>query len=399
MIQCPLPLPLNQFGMPVTKFFFLMPFLLAPAVFAQTSVSANTYTVQSWWSAPAPAAYPLINSNDCVTFRINAPRASQVSLMFGEWNVKPQAMANNGQGVWTITVGPVEPDLYQYTFVVDGLRSVDLGNPAIKVGRGVDASVLDVPGTPPRFDQVQDVPHGSLDYLQYESTPLRRLRGLCVYVPPGYSAAGRRRYPVLYLRHGGGDNENSWSRDGRAGVILENLLQQHRAVPMLIVMTDGMVDGTWASGSNPKGMKQLAEELFKDVIPLVEKNYRIQSNARSRAIAGLSMGGGQAFVIGLNNPEAFSWVGEFSSGLLSDINFSLDQQVAGARSASALNQQFRLLWLACGKDDPRYPGHLNLDDLLKRRGINHEFHDLPGGHEWKVWRCQLHDFLEKLFKD
>jgi enterochelin esterase family protein len=293
----------------------------------------------------------------------------------------------------------VEPGLYQYTFVADGLRTVDLENPAIKVGQAVDASVVEVPGTPPRFDQVQNVPHGALEYLQYQSTPLHRLRGLCVYLPPGYQAAGRHRYPVLYLRHGGGDNENSWSRDGRAGVILENLLARHEAVPMLMVMTDGMVDGTWASGSSPEGIKLLDEELLQDVIPLMEKNYRVQSKARSRAIAGLSMGGGQAFLIGLHHPEAFCWVGEFSSGLLSDVNFRLDQQVPGAQSAATLNRQFRLLWLGCGQDDPRYPGHRNLDDLLTQRGIEHEFHDRPGGHEWKVWRGELHDFLEKLFQE
>jgi enterochelin esterase-like enzyme len=365
---------------------------------AQSAPRTNTYSIQSWWSSTKPVIYPQVTPDRHITFQVKAPQASRVNLNFGEWNIQPKPMSRNEQGIWSITIGPVEPDLYQYTFQIDGQRVIDLGNPAVKVGLAVDASLVDVPGTPPRFDQVQDVPHGALHSLQYHSKALNRLRGLCVYVPPGYQPAAKRRYPVLYLRHGGGDNEQNWSRDGRAGVILDNLQAQRQAVPMLIVMTDGTVDGTWSGSSSPEGMKLLEADLLGDVIPFIEQNYRVEAKPASRAIAGLSMGGGQAFVIGLNHPDTFAWVGEFSSGLLSDVNFKLDQQVPGAREVSSLNQRLRLLWLACGTSDPRYNGHLNLADQLQARGIRHEFHDTPGGHEWKVWRVQLCDFAKKLFK-
>ena len=309
-------------------------------------------------------------------------------------------MVRDVAGVWSITIGPVEPEIYTYAFLVDGVRVLDLANPSLKTGsRGLDASEVEVPGTPPRFDQVQNVPHGTIHIHSYMSTPLKRLRGLYVYVPPDYERDPKRRFPVLYLRHGSGDTEANWSDDGRAGVILENLMAQGKAIPMLIVMTNGDTDNTWAGGSSPEAMEFLSRELLSDVIPLVEKTYRVRQDRESRAITGLSMGGGQAFTIGLKNRETFAWVGEFSSGLVSDVDFDLDKHLPGLlKNASQVNKELRLFFLGCGADDPRYPGQLSLADLLKERGIRHEFLSTPGGHEWKVWRHLLADFLQKVFQ-
>jgi enterochelin esterase family protein len=204
---------------------------------------------------------------------------------------------------------------------------------------------------------------------------------------------------VLYLRHGSGDDESTWSLQGRAGVILENLLAQRKAMPMLIVMTNGDTDSTWAGGSSPEAIELLGQELLGDVIPLIEKNYRVTANRDNRAITGLSMGGGQAFTIGLKHLDTFAWVGEFSSGLLSDTDFNLGKHLPGVVKDSArVNHQLKLLFLSCGTGDPRIPGHLDLLDALKSKDIRYVWYPTAGAHEWKVWRHSLAEFLPKLFQ-
>lgn len=343
---------------------------------------------------------PEIHADKRITFRIRAPKSTTVELLFGAWNPKPQPMTKDENGLWTITIGPVEPEIYTYAFLVDGVRVLDLLNPNLKTGsRGLDASEVEVTGATPRFDEVQNVPHGLIHIHPYMSTPLKRLRGLYVYTPPEYDREPRRRFPVLYLRHGSGDTEANWSDDGRAGVILENLLAAGKAKPMLIVMTNGDTDNTWAGGSSPEAMNLLGNELIQDVIPLIEKGYRVQPGRENRAIAGLSMGGGQAFTIGLKNLDTFAWVAEFSSGLVSDADFDLSKHLPGfLERPDEANGKLRLLMLACGEDDPRWAGQLNLSDVLKKHGIRHEFKGTPGGHEWKVWRHLLADFLQNAFQ-
>jgi enterochelin esterase family protein len=373
--------------------------LIATAALAQNPAPRrNTY--RAGRSSPAPRLIsPEVHPDRHITFRIRAPKAAEVTLSFGAWQPAPQPMQKDNNGVWSITIGPVEPEIYTYTFTVDGVRMLDMANPYLKTGTGLDASVVEVPGSPPRLDEVQDVPHGAIHIRSYPSTPLKRLRGLYVYVPPNYDTEPGRKFPVLYLRHGGGDNEANWSQDGRAGVILDNLLAARKAVPMLIVMTNGMTDGTWAGGSSAQGMEILAKELFEDVIPLVEKNYRVLPGRENRAITGLSMGGGQAFTIGLRNLDRFAWVGEFSSGLVSEVGFDIDKQVPGfLADAESVNRKLRMFWLGCGSGDPRFPGQLDLVDLLKQHNIRHEFHSTPGGHEWKVWRHLLAAFLQEVFQ-
>ena len=356
----------------------------------------NTYHSNGGASAAPRLVSPEVRTDRTIVFRLRAPEASKVTLAFGG----SHAMTKDESGVWSATVGPVVPELYQYNFVVDGVRILDPGNPNIKNGRALDASMVEVPGTPPRFDELQAVPHGALQIRTYDSTPLKKTRHLYVYTPPQYDSEPSRRFPVLYLRHGSGDNEENWSDTGRAGVILDNLIAQRKAVPMIIVMPNGDTDGSWAGGSSPEGIEMLGKELIGDIIPMIDRTYRVAPGRDNRAITGLSMGGGQAFTIGLKHLELFAWVGEFSSGLVSDTSFRLDQHLPGFLDhPDDINRKLKLLFLSCGTEDPRYPGQLDLADTLKQHQIRYMWYPTPGVHEWKVWRHALAEFAQKVFQE
>lgn len=220
-----------------------------------------------------------------------------------------------------------------------------------------------------------------------------------IYVPAAAIENPDKQYPVLYLRHGGGDSEDSWVKDGKAAVILDNLISGGEAVPMYVVMSNGLIDGSWSSGSTPEGISALEKELVDYIIPFTEKRYNVATDKDHRAIAGLSMGGGQSFVIGLRNLDKFSVVGEFSSGILSDDKFDYDRYIPGlSNDYQKVNDSLELLWVSCGTKDNRYQGHLNFIKQLDKKGIRYEFYDGPWGHEWQFWRQQLHDFVKRLFK-
>ena len=361
----------------------------------ETAPRQNTYRPTGGAAAAPRLVFPEIHPDRSVTFRVRAPEAAAVSLSLQ--GAKP--MTRDASGVWSVTIGPLQPEIYEYSFDVDGARVLDTANPLLKTGQAVTANLLDVLGKPPRFDEQQNVPHGTIQIRSYSSTPLKQARRLYVYLPPQYDTEPNRRFPVLYLRHGSGDDESTWSIEGRAGVILENLIAERHAVPMLIAMTNGDTDRTWSGGSSPQAMDLLARELLGDVIPLIEKNYRVIANRESRAITGLSMGGGQAFTIGLKNLNTFAWVGEFSSGLLSEAGFDLARHLPGfLENSAAANQRLKLLFLSCGTEDPRINGQLDLVDSLKAHHINHVWYPTPGVHEWKVWRHGLAAFLPRLFR-
>ncbi|MDQ1142726.1 esterase [Pedobacter agri] len=359
----------------------------------------NTYSVQGWWGPASPPYSPVVANDKSITFRLKAPKASTVNLIFGEWAVKPAVMTKDTAGNWEIKLPAQQPGVYSYQFWVDGITILDPKNPVVKSGTELYGSIVEVPGDEPRFDEVQQVPHGILQSIKYQSSSLMKLRGMTVFLPAEYQQNQQQRFPVLYLRHGGGDNETSWTQAaGKADVILENLIAEKKAKPMIIVMTNGLIDGSWAGGSSKDGVEQLEKELLADVMPYIEKHFRVIADKKSRAIAGLSMGGGQAYIIGLKNLDKFSYIGEFSAGLLSDAAFDINERVPLVFSDSKkINQNIKLLWIACGKDDPRYQGHLALDYALKEKDINHEFHESQGGHEWRFWREQLHGFMQKIF--
>jgi len=375
---------------------FIVLMMFHSAMYAQAQV--NTFSTATWWS-PTSTFSPVVHKDNTVTFRVKAPLAKNVSLRFGEWDIKPQPLTKDTSGVWNITTGPLVPGIYSYNFSIDGTTVPDMMNPVVKAGTQLYSSIVEIPGNPPRFDEIQNIPHGALEIRRYFSTSLKRLRNVYIYLPAAYFMNPEERFPVLYLRHGGGDNESSWTQHaGRADIILlDNLLAAHKAKPMIVVMTNGMTDGSWAGGSTPEALTVLREELIKDVIPMIDKNYHTKKDRKDRAVTGLSMGGGQSFIIGLRSIDKFAWVGEFSAGLLSDKDFNIDAQLPGIINKD-LNKKLNLLWLGCGKDDPRYAGHLALKSLLDKRGINNTFYAVPGGHEWKVWRLELAAFMQKIFQ-
>ena len=355
---------------------------------------ANTFVNAPASTAPVDA--PQVGRDRTVTFHLRAPAASKVEIAIVP--DPPKSMVKGSDGVWSITVGPLEPEIYRYRFLVDGFAVPDTSNSDINVVRtGVDNNI-DVPGVPPRFDQLQEAPQGTLHIRDYASKTFNARRRLVVYVPPEYDSEPGRRFPVLYLRHGNGDLETGWSSIGRAGVILDNLLVQRKATAMIIVMPNGY-PGLLGEGTTDAAIVETGKELMNDIIPFVEKNYRVLADRESRAIAGLSMGGGQAFLTGLQNLDKFAWVAEFSSGRISDKNFDFEKAVPGFLSnATASNRQLRLLFLSCGTEDPRYPGQLDLVDALKKHNIRYEWFSTPGAHEWKVWRHSLAELLPKLFQ-
>lgn len=340
-----------------------------------------------------PPLSPEVHGDLTVTFRLQAPGARDVRIS-GEWAGPEAPLVRDESGVWSLTVGPLDPDLYGYSLHVDGVAMPDPGNHWVKPMRSPTTSVLEVPGDGRLPHDFQAVPHGDLRLLTYRSEALSRLRRLRVYTPPGYEAGGER-WPVLYLLHGAGDNEATWSDLGRAHLIGDNLIAQGQAKPLVIVMPDGHahVEREWTPDGRQRNIEALRRDLVRDVIPLIERRYRVVSDQHSRAIAGLSMGGGQAISIGLNRLDLFSHVAGFSSFVgppTQAIPEALDRP-------EAVNDSLSLLWLAIGQDDFLIEDAQALHTALETAAIEHQYHVTAGGHSWPVWRRYLGRLLPLLF--
>lgn len=328
---------------------------------------------------------PEIRSDRTVTFRFHAPRAHLV-LVSVEYLDGLRALRLNENGVWEVTLGPLEPELYSYNFVVDGVATVDPQNPVLKIGTRTTQSLLDVPGDPPLFFEERIVPRGTVHLHRYDSKTLGITRGLNVYTPPGYDTAPKAEYPVFYLLHGAGDNERGWSTIGRANVILDNLIAEGKAVPMIVVMPDGHAPVT-EGVDNP-----FKDDLIEEIIPYVEARYRTKKGADSRALAGLSMGGFQTLDIGISRQDLFAWVGVFSGGIRDTY-----RQTHGPLLDS-VNQKLKLFWIGIGKTDFLWERNEDLLKLLREKGVDHTFRASEGGHTWKNWRHYLHEFSQLIFK-
>lgn len=346
-----------------------------------------------------------------VTFRIYAPKASEVSVG-GDFGAGGK-MTRDEQGVWSLTVGPLEPDFYSYIFMVDGVRTVDPKNPRVKPGLGSLDSLFEVPGESAAFEAAQDVPHGEVRQVWYRSGTLGMPRRMHVYTPPGYES-GTAKYPVFYLLHGGGDEDSGWSTVGRAGFILDNLIAAKKAVPMLVVMPNGSLPpprdlparpapGTPPSAEFRAAMEKMqnrfTDELLKEVVPTVEKTYRVQPGAAHRALAGLSMGGGQTQRVLTTHPEAFAYVGIWSAGLFGGNAGAWAEQNKEFLSApDKVNGAVKLLSISVGDRDFALTGSKALDEALTAHGIKHEMKVTGGGHTWINWRRYLNDFAPRLFR-
>jgi enterochelin esterase-like enzyme len=354
---------------------------------------------------------PEVAADRRVTFRLLAPDAKVVAVS-GDFGPDAE-MRKGADGVWSATIGPLDPEMYVYFFMVDGVRLTDPNNPQVKIGyvTTTTTSLLTVPGTGPAFYDIQDVPHGEIRTLLYKSASNGTTRELTVYVPPGYDQARNRRYPVLYLLHGFANDHHSWHRYGRANDILDNLIATKAISPFLVVMPLGYGgahvngDGTGIApdGSGTfRGDPALYErDLLEDVIPMIDRRYRTIADRTHRAIVGFSMGGGQAGRYGLRHLETFSAVGIMSAGLGGGGNAAApgaDPVAALAADPAKANKQIDLLWVACGKDDAAMKGAAALHDALGKAGIEHTFLETEGAHHWRVWRRYLRDIAPLLFK-
>ena len=339
-----------------------------------------------------------VQSDDSVTFRLRAPKAHEVQVNCE--GVPGSDMTREPNGVWAFTTQPLEPDIYTYTFDVDGVRMTDPCNSFLKFNLLNSESQVEVPGPPSLPWQIAGVPHGELHQHFFHSTVANDDRDFIVYTPPGYDPCASNRYPVLYLLHGFSDDTTAWTQAGRADVILDNLIARGQARPMVVVMPlgYGMMDVLKApEGPAGKALRQrsrdkFVESLLTEVMPPVEKEYRVSTDRRARAVAGLSMGGEEALVAGLNHLNDFAWVGAFSSGGMTNFPAMFHGLDAGA------NRKLRLLWIGCGSDDKLLESNRQLCDWLQDRGVQFTWVELPGQHSYRVWRRDLAQFAPLLFQ-
>lgn len=341
---------------------------------------------------------PIVGEDRRITFRVRAPQARAIVLN-APWAGEGKALTKNEDGVWSITVGPVPPAIYSYTFQMDGVRILDPHNTAVKHWSGGNASLVEVPSATPLAYDLRDVPHGSLHVHYYASESGGNNRRLHVYTPPGYEEDPDQHYPVLYLLHGSGDNDSTWSEIGKANLILDNLIAEGKAVPMLVVMPNGHPI-PWSSGR--RGLRSGNTEAFHDdlmeaAIPSVESRYRARADRSQRAIAGLSMGGGQSLHCGMRSLDRFAWVGAFSAGAPDPADDPLAK--AFLADAERANAELKLLWIAIGRDDFLLQRNEAYTAALDSAGIVHTYKVTDGGHSWPVWRDYLAELAPLLFRD
>lgn len=340
---------------------------------------------------------PEVHPDRRVTFRILAPRASEVLLAMDYMSPgEREKMTKDGEGVWSATIGPLEPTVYIYSFIVDGMNIADPVNPNIKLRARTSASMVEVPAAAPAIWEPRDVPHGTVEINWQRSKVLDgQTRWVWVYTPPGYEKNVKRRYPVLYLFHGSNDTAGGWTLAGHANFILDNLLAEQKAVPMILVMPFGHAVPYGVRGGPVNNTDLFEEYLLNDVMPLIESRYRVAPGRESRAIAGLSMGGGQALTIGFRRLDRFSAIGAFSAAAQEDFEKEFAQVLAAPEDTNA---KLKVLWLACGKQDRLLERSQRLSALWTSRGIKHTYRATEGAHVFRVWREYLGEFAPLLFR-
>jgi len=334
---------------------------------------------------------PEVNPDRSVTFRLLAPQAKSagVNIQFAQGL---QPMKKDGSGVWSVTLGPAEPNIYEYSFVVDGLQIPDTSNKWTKIWQHITINLVLVPGDKPMFFEEQQVPQGTVHIHKYLSKSLGITRCIYVYTPPGYGKDKNTKYPVLYLLHGLGDTESTWTQIGRANVIIDNLIAAKKARPMIIVMPYGHTPSAPPDMNALDNYGDFEKDLIEDLIPYIQKQYNVSDNRKDRAIAGLSMGGGQSLTIGLGNLDLFGWIGAFSAAIPPDEK--LDKLLAKPNS---INDKLELLWIGCGNEDFLYQPNLKFLERLKNDNIRHDANITGGIHEYRVWRSYLNKLLPLLF--
>lgn len=368
-------------------------------------VAGGPVLAQPQRQGPPPVVSPEVAPDRQVTFRIFAPKAEAVNLAssgdipgigFGQ----SKSLNKGTNGVWEVTVGPLPPGAYRYGFSVDGVTALDPRNPKTSESNENAWSLVLVPGA--EWLDVRDVPHGAVSEVTYYSTVLKRFRRLHVYTPPGYES-GESRYPVFYLLHGAFDSDDSWSSVGRAGVILDNLIAEGKAKPMVVVMPHGHT-GPFRFGSGFND--EFEREFVADIQPQMEKRYRILADRAHRAIAGLSMGGAQTLNIGIPNLDKFGYVGVYSSGIFGIAGGpggaapqgpSFEEKHKAILEDAKLKEGLKLVWFATGKDDFLVETSRATVAMLKKHQFDVIYRETAGGHTWDNWRDYLREFAPKLF--
>ena len=367
-----------------------------------------------------PKQGPQVNSPEVladghVIFRILAPKADTVGLqasdIFGMNGGGPQ-FTKNPDGVWEATIGPMEPGAYRYTFMVNGVSVVDPRNPSVSESNNNAWSLVYIPGA--KFMDAGNVPHGAVATIYYRSTALNRDRRMHIYTPPGYEL-NNLKYPVFYLLHGAMDCDDSWPSVGRAGFILDNLIAEKKAKPMIVVMPAGHTSRTFGMGGGMTStIDEFSQDFVKDIEPLVESHYRVLSGAQNHAIAGLSMGGMQTLNIAISDLKRFSYIGVFSSGIFGSAPSKpaaagatapvvppapdWEKQHLAMLDNAALKKDLKLLWFATGSEDFILSTTKASVEMLQKHGFSPEYKESGGGHTWANWRNYLNEFAPQLFK-
>jgi enterochelin esterase family protein len=340
-----------------------------------------------------------------VTFRVRAPKAEAVRLSgsdIPDIGREGAEMTKNDEGVWETSLD-VAPGYYRYNFNVDGVSVIDPSNGATSESNANTWSLVSVPGE--QWMDTQDVPHGAVAEVTYHSSSLKRFRRMHVYTPPGYQK-GEGQYPVFYLLHGAGDCDDSWTTVGRAGFILDNLIAAAKAKPMIVVMTAGHA-GPFRFGGPRPAVDEFTQDFVTDVMPYIEKNYRVNTDRANRAIAGLSMGGAQTLNVGISHLDKFAYLGVYSSGVFGIVprpgapereGPTFEEQHVGVLDNDELKKDLKLFWFATGKDDFLVETSRATVDMFKQHGFEVVYKEGEGGHTWIVWRQYLNEFAQQLFR-
>jgi enterochelin esterase-like enzyme len=382
-----------------TRIFFISAFVVSCAYLnAQDNISKADLGEPASTNVPG-AEYPRILPDNRVMFRIKAPDAQKVQVDL----LKKYDMVKDTAGVWEATTDPIVEGFHYYSILIDGVALCDPSSQTF-YGMGRMASGIDIPEKGVDFYLPKDVPHGQIRQIRYYSNITKSWRRAFVYTPPGYDKNLNERYPVLYLQHGAGEDETGWSNQGRVDLIMDNLIAEGKAIPMLIVMDRDYADDPNGSGNRGifPSMNTLTEVFIKEIIPTIDKDFGTFPDREHRAMAGLLMGGFQTFQITLTNLDKFAYIGGFSGAAFirpgSDITTMYDGVWA---DAEAFNKKIKLVFVSIGTAEPErmYQGVNNFHKELEKAGIKHVYYESPGtSHEWLTWRRSLHEFAPMLFR-
>ena len=377
----------------------------AVPVFAQEPAAASSPRPTSPQPlVPAPAPSPTIHADRSVTFDLMMPHAEKIFLQV-EGFPQPFPMVLVEPGHWTYTLAPLQPEYYSYSFLVDGINVVDPHNVTVKPSAFRVQNVFLVPGHQPW--EIGDVPHGILHEHEYASAIVKRSSSYYVYTPPGFNAASPKKYPVLYLLHGYSDEASAWTQMGKANLILDNLIAAGKAKPMIVVMPLGygdmdMIKRGWIAWQDPDLVRHnftlFGQALYTEVMPQIRAEYPISPRREDHAIAGLSMGGAETLLVGLNHEEDFAWIGGFSAGGLGATGFPALFPAISRATASKVNAGNRLLWISVGTEDGLLDPNRKLIAWLREQGFTPMAVETPGMHVWMVWRDNLVNFVPLLFQ-